>query len=337
MFDRIEMILNRMNNKRKLKEAQLKEVESNFDLIEANRRIKKLKREIKADKKESRKGFFIFCFAVLGTIATTLISIAGGINDYTDFRYTFVTAMITVQLGLFLLTTSETTIKNKYPNHFAILKILQIGLLLLSIRFNYIFFARYSNNDKFSAWILLLCIIFDLVILKSIVISADLRLLNHHKRNDFDFENMGILKMLFFNWTAKFRINTLRAFNYNKAQYKKALKENEIYINENTSVKTEMTKSTGNPKNIEADEKKLLEGEKQENFALSNDREDLLKVIFENKSSENVCPSLSKLEELTGLSRPKITKLKKDLVNEGILTSENRKTIVNVNSFDNLN
>jgi hypothetical protein len=332
-MDKITKILNRIEDNKNLKETQLKEVEADYNLIGQNRKIKTLKRDIKRDFWTQAKGWIIFIYAILGTIATTSISIAGG---YTDFEHEIIfgLGMIVIQSGLFLLTQSLTTIRDNYPRFLIPVKMLQLGLLILSIKFNYNFF---NNSKHFNLITLILCVCFDVTILISIAISADFRSLNFHKNNDMDLNNMGFIKMLIFNMTAKWRINILRAFNYNKAQYKKAQKENNIYIDENTSIKSEMTKGTESQKTIQADEKKLLKDGKQESFVLSNDRDILLSAIFENKDQENICPSLSKLEDITGLSRAKITRVKKELVDEGILTTEGRKTVVNVNSIESLN
>jgi hypothetical protein len=350
-MDKITKILNRIENNKKLKEAKTKEVEADYNLIGQNRKIKDLKREIKRDLWTQVKGFILFAYVILGTIATTSISIAGGYKDY-DHYIVFAMGVITIQLGLFLLTHNQTTIRDNYPRFLGAVRFLQIGLLILSIKFNYNFF----NGDKpFSLITLILCICFDLTILTSISISADFRSLNFHaKNNDVDLNNLSFLKMLFFNLTAKYRINILRAFNYNKAQYDKIL--NAETFGKGKDPEDLQNKESDNIRLLEdKDDGKLLlyedyknknatnelieeakEAKKEEIPDKGKDKYLLLNAIFENKNEKNICPSVSRLEKITGFSKSKIADIKKELVDDGILTTHNLKTVVNVDSWEDI-
>ena len=357
-MDKIDKILNRMNNKNKIKNAKLIDAENDYKLIDQNRKINRLNQESKNDFWTQFKGYVIMLYAIIGTIATTSLSIAGGVVFFEN-PFIFGLAMFSVQAGLFLLTMNETTIKNNFPNHYFIVKLLQLGLLILSIKFNYVFF---SHSQSLELSTLLLCICFDITILKSITISADFRSLNFHKKNnDLDFNNMGFIKMLLFNFTAKYRINTLRAFNYNKAQFNKIKAENQE-INARSKLPLEndsddLKKLTGDKQLIseKKEPSKLLfyndyksqqaenminSGKNKDleskNIVIEKDRMTLLNAIFENKSKDNICPSISKLENITGLSKDKISKIKKELINDGILTTNGTKTIINIDSLEKL-
>jgi hypothetical protein len=165
--------------------------------------------------------------------------------------------------------------------------------------------------------------------------------------------------MVIFNLTSKFRFNTLRAYNYNQAQLNKVL--NEI---ETTSSNSLVEKETEDLQEMEADNCKVLEnkkgfklllGKKSENEEIEKpviisdteqeeientdekkDKELLIKAIFENKSKNNICPSISKLEALTNISKSRIGIIKKDLTTEGILTTNGTKTIVNLDSLEQI-
>jgi hypothetical protein len=357
-MEKIDKILNKMNNRNKIKNAKLIEAENDFKLIDQNRKINKLRQESKNDFWIQFKGYAIMLYAIIGTIATTSLSIAGGVAFF-EKPFIFGLAMFSVQAGLFLLTMNETTIKNNFPNHYFIVKLLQLGLLILSIKFNYVFF---SHSHRLELSTLLLCICFDITILKSISISADFRNLNFHKKNnDFDFENMSFLKMIWFNFTAKYRMNTLRSFNYNKAQFNKIKAENQEI---NARSKLPLEKDSDDLKKLTGDKGLILEqkepskllfyndyknqkdekpinSEKKEvlehkSIVIERDRTTLLKAIFENKSKDNICPSISKLENITGLSKDKISKIKKELINDGILTTKGTKTIINVDDLSKL-
>lgn len=326
-MDKIDKILKRIDDKQKLKEAEFKEVQSDYNLIDENRKIKQLKNEIKSDKWIQIKGWLILIYAFFGTIATTSISIAGGISEYSH-TFIFGLGVVTIQSGLFLLTQNETTIKKKFPDFLSIVKLLQIGLLFLSVRFNYIFF---NSSSSFNIFTLILCICFDVTILKAITISSDFRTLNYHSKK-VDFNNMSFIKMILFNLTAKFRINTLRQFNYNKAQFENlAEKKDTSDSQKKEAEKIEVIENHNSPKLFLV---KGKENEKQENTVAEKDKELIIRAIFENKTDENICPSLSKLENITGVSKTKISKVKKELSREGILTTNNLKTIVNIDSID---
>jgi hypothetical protein len=312
-MDKIDRILNKMNNKNKIKSAQLLSAENDYKLIDQNRKLNKLKQESKNDFWIKIKGFMILIYIILGTIATTAISIAGGIA-LTSNPLVFAISMVSIQLGLFLLTMTETIIRTKFPDHYLILKVLQLGLLVLSIRFNYAFFAIGKGFEIFT---LILCICFDLTILKSIAISADFRALNFHKKTDLDFNNMGFIKMLLFNFTAKYRIYAQRKFNYNKAQLDKIKAENQK-INEASKLPLERDSNVLQEmeavKQLDTENKqasKLLlmndykksnneskvnteSGKHQEykNTVVEGDRRVLLNAILENKTSDNISPSI---------------------------------------------
>lgn len=356
-MDKIDRILNKMNNKNKIKTSQLLSAENDYKLIGQNRKINQLKQESKNDFWTKIKGIMILIYVIIGTIATTAISIAGGIAFFSH-TYIFALAMITIQLGLFLLTIAETTIKTKFPDHYIFLKLLQLGLLILSIRFNYAFFV---TSKAFEIFTLILCICFDLTILKSISISTDFRQLNFHKKNDLNFNDMGLFKMILFNFTAKLRINTMRNFNYNKAQFEKVKVENQginessqLPLERDSDVLQEMEglkqldteneqesklllmndyKLKNNENSVNTGTKKALESI---NAVTEKDSETLLTAILENKSNDNISPSIKELEELTGFSRNKISDIKKVLTNEGILTTKGTKTLVNIDSLNQL-
>lgn len=341
-MDKIDKILKRIDDKKKLKEAELKEVQSDYNLIDENRKIKQLKNEIKADKWIQIKGWLIFLYAVFGTIATTSISIAGGIAEYTH-TFIFGLGVVTIQGGLFLLTQNETTIKNRFPDFLLVVKLLQLGLLFLSVRFNYNFF---NGSSSFNIFTLILCICFDVTILKAITISSDFKTLNYHKNKKI--EDLSFLKMILFNLTAKFKINTLRAFNYNKAQYNLLLKKDTEDLQKKEPEKQEVIENKESPRlflvkgkeneNVKTmDTIEDIETENTDNRGEGKDKELITRAIFENKDKNNICPSLSKLSDITGFSKTKISKVKKELTEEGILTTENLKTIVNLDSMDFLN
>jgi hypothetical protein len=153
----------------------------------------------------------------------------------------------------------------------------------------------------------------------------------------------------------------LRNFNYNKAQYEKVKIENQEINNQEKPL---LEKDSDILNNLEGDKQLISENKETSKLLLMNDyksknsedinnseidkalehrnideekdRTTLLKIIFENKSKDNVCPSVNTLSKLSGFTRNKISKIKRDLIMDGILTTNGTKTIVNIDSLKNL-
>jgi hypothetical protein len=313
-------------------------------------------------------GLLIFCLAVIGLISTILLSISGGAGDYTNindlfksnsedlngiFKLSgFALTTIFIQLMIFTVSAIKTFIYMKFHRHIFMINLLQNGLLIVSIYYNYLFFGANSFIK------LILCILLDLSVIKLVTLSIDLITLNYNYIGKNDV-NKSFIGMVIFNLTSKFRFNTLRAYNYNQAQLNKVL--NEI---ETTSSKPLVEKETEDLQEMEADNRKVLEnkkgfklllGKKTENKEIEKsviksnteqeqtantdekkDKELLINAIFENKSKDNICPSISKLEELTNIPKSRIGAIKKDLINDGILTTTGTRSIVNIDSLEQL-
>lgn len=270
-------------------------------------------------------GLFIILLAIIGLIATTLLSISGGANDYINVNQFlagnvddyngllkisgFIITTIFIQLMIFTVSAIRTFVYLKFNRHSLTTGILQNGLLIISIYYNYNFFG----NDGIIK--LLLCALLDIAVIRFVSLGIDLITLNYSYANELS-ENIGVLKMIWYNLTAKFKMNALRKFNYNKAQIN-SLMEKDREENEIRNVEV-----------IEDKNETLLLEKNTENKNL--EKEELINVIYDNLKDDNICPSVSFLKENSQLNDSKINSLKKELRGAGILTTKDRKTLVNV-------
>jgi hypothetical protein len=149
-------------------------------------------------------GLLLFLLAIIGLIATTLLSISGGANDYTNinklangqikdylgiFKLSgFVMGTVFIQLMIFAVSSIESFIKIKFCRHYIKVLLLQYGLLIVSIYYNYMFFGHNSMIK------LLLCILLDLSVIKLVSLAMDLMTLNYTLANKKESTN-NILKM----------------------------------------------------------------------------------------------------------------------------------------------
>jgi len=274
-------------------------------------------------------GFFIILLAIIGLIATTLLSISGGAEDYINVNKFlsnqnedlnglmkisgFIITTIFIQLMIFTVSAIKTFIYLKFNRHSITTTILQNGLLIISVYYNYNFFG----NDGIIK--LLLCALLDISVIKLVSLGIDLITLNYSYANQVN-ENIGFLKMIIYNLSAKYKMNALRKFNYNKAQINALMEKNTEEIK---SEKVEAVKPKESMLLLEKNTEDKTEDKNME-------KEELINVIYDNLKDNNICPSVSFLKENSSLNDSKINTFKKELRNAGVLTTENRKTIVNV-------
>jgi hypothetical protein len=273
-------------------------------------------------------GFLIILLAIIGLIATTLLSISGGAEDYINVNKFlsnqnedlnglmkisgFIITTIFIQLMIFTVSAIKTFIYLKFNRHSFTTTMLQNGLLIISVYYNYNFFG----NDGIIK--LLLCALLDISVMKLVSLGIDLITLNYSHVNQN--ENIGFLKMIIYNLTAKYKMNALRKFNYNKAQI------NSLMEKDSEEIKSEKVEAVKPQESILLLEKNTEDKTDNKNI----EKEELINVIYDNLKDDNICPSVSFLKENSNLNDSKINALKKELRNAGVLTTENRKTIVNV-------
>jgi hypothetical protein len=169
-------------------------------------------------------GLLLFLLAIIGLIATTLLSISGGASEYTNinklfngqikdylgvFRLSgFIVGTIFIQLMIFAVSSIESFIKIKFCRHYIKVLLLQYGLLIVSIYYNYMFFGHNSMIK------LLLCILLDLAVIKLVSLSMDLMTLNYSLANKKESTN-SIFKMWIDNKLFGLKNEIIQTYNSN--------------------------------------------------------------------------------------------------------------------------
>lgn len=153
-------------------------------------------------------GLTIQLLAFLGLVATTSMSIAGGIGDFKGDtkKFAFAIALIFAQLTIFKVSTCETIVKRNFNGHYIPLKLIQYGLLIVSINYNYKFF---SDNSIIT---FLLCVLVDTSVIKFVTLAADMRA----NRTEVNPEAYSLPGIVFYNLIANFRLTQLAKYRVNR-------------------------------------------------------------------------------------------------------------------------
>ena len=266
------------------------------------------------------------------TVVTTLTTIAGGLHYRNTFltMMTFVSFVTFAQLTILIISCLKPYLYNKAPRYISISVFMQICLLFVSISFNYIFLYNPAN----SVWIhflnIILCIIFDLVILLLCEISFVIRL-----NIEFQQSNNRIKKILAMMIDNKLSKIESKVSNNNLISViDRDIKEEKVKELEYKQ-DTEIKEIEENNSNVDMD-KGLKEESNYNNdsnvtnmcdFVHDKDRE-LIKSTILSYQDNNIIPSISALMDLTGLSKNKIIAVKKELEKSGLIQTVGNKTFL---------
>jgi hypothetical protein len=313
-------------------DISLNKLKAEKDQLKVNNEIRELKTEVKQDKSIIKAGTFLNFWGTLGTIVSTLLTIAG-LWSFFNGSYlkavSFILAIVMTQFTVYILAKQDTNIKKHFAQHAFKVSVLKFVLLSISIYGNYTFFTS-ERNINFIEVIttLALCIAIDVISIYCISIAQDFRTLNKNVSRENLYK--GLIGKVIYNLTYKFvtAIETRYQENKNKAittgkpQLKLVppLKKTETFVNDKDTVNKE-------PKN------ETLKS--QEPQTLVNDKEvdEVLKAIFEHKDGF-ICPSISFLTEKTNLTRTKIHQVKKYLDDLGIINTTGMTTSLNVDTLE---
>jgi hypothetical protein len=294
--------------------------------------IKSLKRQLKEPAIRRRISNTLLLLAIIMTAITTLTTIAGGLR-YRNTLFTMITFISFVtfeQLTILIISCLKPYLYSKAPRYIGISTLLQLFLLIVSISFNFVFLY----NPLSSGWInllnIILCIIFDVVILLICEISFVIRLNIQFSQANNRIKN--ILKMVMDNKLNKIesKINNNNLIpvididtdkeNIKEIEYKK---DTEIEENQENNSNVDMDRNV-NEELENNNDSKVLE---MSDFVQDKDR-GLIKSTILNYQDNNICPSTSALMDLTGLSKNKIIAVKKELETDGMIETVGNKTFL---------
>jgi len=255
--------------------------------------IKQLKAKLKEPKIRRRISNILLAIAVLMTAITTLTTVAGGIG-YKNTLLTMLTFILFVSFAqgtILLISCLKPYLATKAPRYLAISTLLQLCLLLVSISFNFIFLYNPNNSGYVVFLNIILCIVFDVVILLICELSFVIRL-------NIQFEARGN------------RIHSIIATWMDQKLDK-------------IESKLHMDRESIKPVQIEAKEIKQFK-----NPVPDRDIEAIKQAILKYKN-KNIAPSTKSLIEITGLSRNRVIEAKRHLKDAGYLKTLGNTTYIN--------
>jgi hypothetical protein len=306
----VEKYLKKVTDEITADKAKLKAEKAKNDILKEKREGFNLRLKNTFDSNVKKWGYLLGLYTFFGFLASTSLSIAGGIDNFKGFKvYAFILMTIFIQSGIIIFSIKESAIKK--TNHYFSIKCIQYSLILLSIYFNWCFFSAKSG------WILLLCIIIELTVIKSAAIGGDFRSLTFKfdkSNNDLNVRP-SLFKIILYNLTFKYLNNQVRLYNENKAS------ENKIgltFKNQNIKLldeaKTKLDKS-----NNELDENNEM-----------LDYENVKKYLLDHYS-DNEC--IIGLKEKFDLNLTNYRKIMEKLKLDNVIYTNNKKTYLKPQSL----
>jgi len=218
---KIQSIMDNMEITRAVNTVKLENARFNVSEKEVLKEINTLNAESKKERKIQFSGTSIYLLSVLGLIASTSLSIAGGLDMYPKHKFAFVIAIVFVQLVIFKVSTSTTIIKQNFNSHYDKVKLMQYGLLSVVIFYNYSFFYSYLEDKGILLKVMtfVLCFLMDYSTMQFVSLAFDQKHLNYTHNNEFK-DDTNILSMILFNFTFRTRITALKQYQNNINEYK---------------------------------------------------------------------------------------------------------------------
>lgn len=218
-------------------ELTLEGLESESGQLEVRNKIFRLKNEVTKDDVTIKAGKGLKFWAILVTLISTCLTVAGGYNDFNKNDYVlaaFISTIVVIQFTVYLITSQETRVKQDFSRHFNKVITLKYCLLVVSIYNNYRFFEVSCNTWMSRVIVLLLCISIDLIAIFLVSLAYDQITLNTYKDN-----SKGLLYKFFHNLTFNFVNKINSKYLANNINYDKIVNtgDSNICIDDNVMTK----------------------------------------------------------------------------------------------------
>lgn len=153
-------------------------LENKKRLIPQLESIKELKRKMKEPAIRRRISNVLIFLAVIMTFVSILTTIAGGYKNYNTLLtvVTFISFVSLSQLTILIISCLKPYLAIKAAKYINISLFVQMCLLMVSISYNFMFIHNSGNNLFISFLNLILCVLFDLIVLLMCEISFTIRL-----------------------------------------------------------------------------------------------------------------------------------------------------------------
>ena len=275
-------------------EYKQKVLENRKKLIPNMLEIKQLKAQLKEPAIRKRISNILLLLAIIMTGITTLTTIAGGLHYRNTFltMLTYILFVVFAQLTILVISCLKPYLYNKAPRYIGITSMLQVFLLVVSISFNFIFLHNSENSIYIVFLNLILCIIFDLVILVICELSFVIRL------------NIQFAKV-----KANNRLKNIASI---------------LIDNTYNSVIDRLSKKPVILMNTEVKQLEKPVIDKVSDTVIN----DIKDIILKHKVN-NIAPSTKKILSLTDFKQHEITQAKKKLIEDGFLKTIDNKTYIN--------
>jgi hypothetical protein len=316
----VDKILKQIEDSKILNQIKTKKVKTDYDLILESEKLRQVKNYSDLLRSIKFFGNTLYVLSFIGLIASTGLSLAGGYKFYTGYAlYAFIVAICFIQLVVFKISTLESILRTKFKTHYWSFKLVQYGLLSVSVYFNYLFFM--SHGELGNRYItLLLCVLMDMSVIWFVSLAWDAKRFNF---SSLDYEDTGLLRMLIFNMLFKLRLKTLKNYKTNLDLIKKEVgtqsKNLEPVLDQ---VKTLRQPSLEQVKNL--DSKNVLKFKNKEVKILDDVKTYLFKTYTPHEN-------IKKFQEDFGLSLSEYRNVLKVLKDENVIYTKNKNTYLHEN------
>jgi FlaA1/EpsC-like NDP-sugar epimerase len=275
-------------------EYKQKVLENRKKLIPNMLEIKQLKAQLKEPAIRRRISNILLLLAIIMTCVTTLTTIAGGLHYRDTFltMLTYILFVVFAQLTILVISCLKPYLYNKAPRYIGVTSLLQVFLLIVSISFNFIFLHNSDNSFYIVFLNLILCIIFDLVILVICELSFVIRL------------NIQFAKV-----KANNRLKNIASI---------------LIDNAYNSVIDRLTKKPVILMNSEVKQLEKPVIDKVSDTVIN----DIKDIILKHKVN-NIAPSTKKILSLTDFKHNEVIQAKKKLIEDGFLKTVGNTTYIN--------
>lgn len=206
-----------MNNKIEKLKNKIKSVKVDSELVTVKRQMKKIQSENRLDLNTKLWGWMFGLIGFLGFLASTCMSITAGVKTLKDLSLlAFIIGVVFIQLVVYVICIKDSIIKYRFPRYYPVAKMVQLGLLAISINYNFEFY------EQKTFWNLLLSVLLEITIIVITSLGGDFRSLSYQEKRRPNLVKSGglfsVLCMMYYNKLHKLKSKVLSEYNQNLTQ-----------------------------------------------------------------------------------------------------------------------
>lgn len=203
-----------MNNKIEKLRNKIKSVKVDSELVTVKRQMKKIQSENRLDLNTKLWGWMFGMIGFLGFLASTCMSITAGVKTLRNLSLVaFIIGVVFIQLVVYVICIKDSIIKYRFPRYYSVAKMVQLGLLAISINYNFEFY------EQKTFWNLLLSVLLEITIIVITSLGGDFRSLSYQEKRRQNLVQGGglfsVLCMMYYNKLHKLKSKVLSEYNQN--------------------------------------------------------------------------------------------------------------------------